>query len=134
MGKRIFLIEDDANFLAGIKAQLSIDGHFVNSYDGVGQIENVMDELMQVVPDYIILGLILFNIDSFQLLSAIKQNQEHLQASVFIFSGFSDVYTKTRCQNLGADYYFIKTELNIEESANKVKKIIANREKLLLPK
>ena len=134
MGKKIFLIEDDANFLAGIKAQLSVGGHFVNSYDGIGQIENVIDELILAKPNYIILGLVLASIDGFQLLSAIKQNQEYIPSPVFVFSDFSDTDTRMRCQNLGADYYFIKTELNIEEFVSKVEKIIANQEKLLSSK
>ena len=66
------------------------------------------------------------------LLEEIKSDQEISSIPIFIFTDENKENTKKQCQQLGAEYYFIKSEINIEEFVNKVNKIILNREKIKL--
>lgn len=130
MGQRIFIIEDDANLLAALTAQFSAAGMEVIGNEACGNIETVMNQLILSEPEFVILDLVLPQIDGFHLLKTIKENHEAIPAPVFVFSDFSEADAKERCENLGADFYFIKADFNAEEFATKVKNIISNRQKI----
>ena len=63
------------------------------------------------------------------LLHDIKANDETCGIPVFVFTDFSENDLKAKCDNLGADYYFLKSELNIDQFTDKIGKIMRNREK-----
>ena len=130
MSKKIFIIEDDVNLLSGLKAQFSVAGLEVITNSGTEDIENILHQLSINKPDFIILDIILPRLDGFGLLNSIKSDQDKSIIPIFIFTDLSDEDIKSRCYNLGADYYFIKSEFNINEFVEKVKKIIINRERI----
>ena len=129
MDKKILIIEDVANILAGLTAQFSADGINILQDNGTGEIKDILELIITHKPDYIILDLVLPNIDGFELLQTIKGKSEEFKAPVFIFTNLSDQDSKVRCEQLGADYFFIKSYFNIEEFTEKVKNIINNRDK-----
>jgi len=130
MAKKILIIEDDANIMHGLGAKFRVDGFEVMFSDGTDFIGSLISEIKISKPDYIVLDLILPNIDGFELLNRIKGDEEIFIIPVFVFSDMSDEDVRARCHNLGADYYFLKEELNIDAFVMKVEKIIKNRSKL----
>lgn len=126
MSKKILIIEDDANLLAGLQAKFSVEGFSVFTDIGNDK-EDCLKKVVQFQPDYIILDLILPCFDGSTLLADLKGNQQTSSIPVFIFTNLSDEDTRVRCQNLGADHYLIKTEFSLDDFVAKVKKIIANR-------
>ena len=129
MGKKLFIIEDDANLLYGLKAQFSLNGFKVESDSGSEELEGIMKKIKNLKPSYIILDLILPKVDGFSILSSIRSDKETSKIPVFIFTNLSDKDSRLRSESLGSDHYFIKSDFTAEEFVGKINKIIENLEK-----
>ncbi len=127
MSQKIFIIEDDANILYGLKAKFSLNGLQTEVDTGVEDLENILNRIRIFNPDYIILDLILPKVDGFGLLAKLKADQPISKIPVFIFTNLSDEDSKTMGGKLGTDYYFIKSDFTIDEFVEKVKRIVKNR-------
>lgn len=128
MSKKIFIVEDDVTLLSSLQAKFSVEGYDVIANNGAGDINDVIKLLKVSAPNFIILDLILPRIDGFELLGLIKANNTLAKIPVFIFSNLSDDDSKDKCQRLGAEQYFVKSEFNIDQFIAKIKKIIVNKE------
>lgn len=126
--KKIFIIEDDANLLYSLLAKFRVEGFDVITDEGINKTE-IMEKIKVFRPDYIILDIILPKINGFQMLAEIKADQTISKIPIFIFTNLSDSDSRRKGKELGADFYLIKTELNIDEFVAKFKKIIGNKEK-----
>jgi DNA-binding response OmpR family regulator len=125
MAKKIFIIEDDTNILYGLQSQFSSDGYEVEIDEGGSNIETIISFLEEFRPDYIITDLLLPEIDGFELVRLIKENDRLQDSPIFIFTDLSDEDSRRRSDDLGVDYYFIKNDFDIFEFAEKVKRIIS---------
>ena len=126
MKKKVYLIEDDSVILYGLRAKLQSEGLLTSINDGTKNLEETINDIKLAFPNYIILDLILPNMDGFDLLRALKSDSELGSLPMFIFTNYSDSDTKKHCKHLGVDFYYIKSELNIDEFVQKVLKIINN--------
>lgn len=127
--KKILIIEDEANLLYGLQAKFKMAGFEVIIDEGVNKTE-VMEKITILRPDYIILDIILPRVDGFDLLGQMKADPAISMIPVFIFTNLSDADSRRRGEGLGADFYLIKNELNLDEFVAKFEKIINNKEKL----
>ena len=128
--KKIFIIEDDANLLYGLEAQFTSDDFVVEIATGEEEIEELLEQIKDFDPSYVILDLILPKIDGFEIIKKMKADDELNDKQIFIFTDVSDEDSRQRSLELGADYFFFKEEFDTFEFAEKVKKIIANQEKV----
>lgn len=130
MDKKIFIVEDDVNILYSLEANFSAEGLDVETSEG----EEEMDELMETIhdfgPDYVILDVILPKLDGFEIIKKIKEDSELSDLPIFVFSDISDEDSRSRSLEIGADYFFPKDEFDTYEFTEKVKKIMANQERL----
>jgi len=127
--KKIFIVEDDANILYGLESQFTAADLDVEISEANEEIEELMSEIKDYDPDYIILDLILPKIDGFEVIKRIKGDEELSEKEIFIFTDLSDEDSRSRSLELGADYFFFKEEFDTFEFAEKVKKIVANKDK-----
>lgn len=88
--------------------------------DGKNGIQIAMDEK----PDFIILDLIIPEINGFKVLQKIKENEKTQNAKVFVFTNLSDEKDKKLAKKFGADGYFIKAEISINEIIKKINKTL----------
>jgi DNA-binding response OmpR family regulator len=130
MGKKVYIVEDDANILYSLQAKLSLAGFEVEVNSGNAEIENLMDDIKKANPDFIILDLILPKVDGFDLVKAIRSDQNISTLPVFIFTNLSDQDTRSRGAALGVNHYFIKNDFNVDDFIVKISRIINNMEKL----
>ncbi len=130
MEKKIFIIEDDANILYSLEANFSAEGLDVETSEAEEEIEELMDNIRDFGPDYIILDVILPKIDGFDVVKKIKEDSELSDVQIFVFSDISDEDSRSRSLEMGADYFFPKDEFDTYEFTEKVKKIMANSERL----
>jgi two-component system alkaline phosphatase synthesis response regulator PhoP len=130
MEKKIFIIEDDANILYGLEANFSAEGLDVETSEGEEEVDELLDNIRDFGPDYIILDVILPKLDGFDIVKKIKEDDELSDAQVFIFSDISDEDSRSRSLEMGADFFFPKDEFDTYEFTEKVKKIMANQERL----
>jgi DNA-binding response OmpR family regulator len=129
MSKRIFIVEDDSNILYGLEAQFTAAGLDVAVSETDEELEELIDEIRDFDPDYIITDLILPKVDGFEVIKKIKEDEELRDKEIFIFTDLSDEDSRSRSLELGADYVFFKEEFDTFEFAEKVKKIISNQKK-----
>lgn len=127
--KKIFILEDDVNILYGLEAQFNADEFAVETSEGDEELEELLGNIRNFSPDYLILDLILPKLDGFEVVKRVKEDEELSDTPIFIFTDLSDEDSKNRSLELGADYYFIKEEFDTYEFAEKVKKIISNQKK-----
>lgn len=126
--KKIFIVEDDANILYGLESQFTAADIDVEISEANEEIEELLKEIKDFDPDYIILDLILPKIDGFEVVKRIKSDDELSEKEIFIFTDLSDEDSRSRSLELGADYVFFKEEFDTFEFAEKVKKIVANKD------
>ena len=127
MQRKIFIIEDDANILSSLKAKLSVEGFKVEVDSGTEELEAILNKIKIFSPEFIILDLILPQVDGFLILQKLKGDANFSHIPIFVFTNLSDSDTKSRSVKLGADFYFIKDELSLDDFINKIKKIIENK-------
>ncbi len=132
MNKNIFIIEAEINMSLALETQFRVLGMTVNTCCGLEQIEEIVKQLKLSAIDYIIFNIDLPQTNGLALLEEIKSDQDINSIPIFVFTDENGEKIKKQCQQLGADYYFLKNEFNIEEFASKVNKIITNREKIKL--
>lgn len=130
MDKKIFIIEDDANILYSLEANFSAEGLDVETSEGEEEVEELMDNIHDFQPDYLIMDVILPRLDGFEIIKKIKEDDELSDLPIFIFSDISDEDSRSRSLEIGADYFFPKDEFDTYEFTEKVKKIMANQERL----
>lgn len=128
--KKIFIIEDDANILYGLEAQFASDEFEVETSTGDEDLDEIMERLEDFDPDYLVLDLILPKVDGFEIIKKIKGDSELSDKQIFIFTDLSDEDSRSRSLESGADYVFFKEEFDVFSFSEKVKKIIANQDKL----
>lgn len=127
--KKIFIIEDDANILYGLEAQFSNSGLEVEVSEAEEEAEELMDNLREFQPDFIVLDLILPKIDGFEIVKRLKSDEDLGEKQIFIFTDLSDEDSRQRSLEIGADYVFFKDDFDTFQFAEKVLKIIDNQEK-----
>ena len=127
--KKIFIVEDDANILYGLESQFEAADLEVEVSEADEDIEELVSNIRDFDPDYIVLDLILPKIDGFEVVKKLKSDEELSEKEIFIFTDLSDEDSRSRSLEVGADYIFFKDEFDTFEFAEKVIKIIGNKEK-----
>ncbi len=130
MSKKIFIIEDDVNILYGLQAKFRVEGFDVKLSSGEEEVREIVDNINFFKADCLILDLILPNVDGFDIIKQVRANIGN-SLPIFVFSDVSENDIQTRAKDFGANYYFIKNEINIDEFTDKVLRIMKNQEKNL---
>lgn len=125
--KKILIIEDDANIASGLEANFRLNGMEVEVNYGNGSVEETLNYLKHNLKDIVVLDLVLPGMDGIKLLKEIKSCEDLHNLLVIVFSDFSEADIKARCDNLGADYFYLKQDFHVKEFTDKISKIIKNR-------
>jgi two-component system OmpR family response regulator len=128
MSPKIFIIEDDVNILYGLQAKFRVEGFEVRFSSGEETETEAVDSINFFEADYVILDIILPNMDGFEVIKKIRENIGD-SLPIFVFSDVSENDVQTRARDYGVNYYFIKEHINIDEFVEKALKIMENREK-----
>lgn len=128
MDKNIFIIEDDSNLSSGLASQFSVAGFNVETSQNEEEVEDLLGSIKKFNADIIVLDLILPKLDGFDIIKAIRGDNELSNLYIFIFTDVSDEDSKARGLKLGANQYFIREDFSVTEFVGKVKRIIENKE------
>jgi DNA-binding response OmpR family regulator len=128
MKKNIFIVEDDISLASAMQTQFNQIGFSAEINRGNEEdIEAVINEVKKTDAEIVILDLILPKLDGFEIIKAIRADEEVSDIYIFIFTDVSDEDSKARGLRLGANQYFIKNDFSVDEFAEKVKRIMENR-------
>lgn len=127
--QNVFIIEDDINIAKGLQNQLNVRGFQAETNPGgETEIEDIIMEIKKVDAEIVILDLILPKLDGFEIIKAIRSDDEMNDLYIFVFTDVSDEDSRARGLSVGANQYFLKDDFSVEDFAEKVKKIMENRE------
>ena len=128
MSKKIFIIEDEETILYGLQDHFTSDGYDVEIRAADEEMEDLLGRIKKFKPTYVILDLVLPKLDGSDVLKRIKSDDETSDIQVLIFTDLSDEDSKTRSVGLGANFYFLKSEMDVTEFADHVEKIMENKQ------
>lgn len=123
--KKVLVIDDENDILLIIKSALHEEGYDVttanNGYDGLALAEDAS-------PDLIILDILMPEMDGFEVLQQLKENEKTAQIPVVILTGLSSKDKIREALNKGIDYYIVKP-FEYQDLVSKVKIAIDDAER-----
>lgn len=121
IGKTILIAEDD-KFLSNIyRIKFSSKGFDVSlATDGI----QAMEMIQKKKPDIILLDLLMPKKDGFQVLSELKKNPVWKEIPVVVASNLGQSEDVKKALAMGANNYFIKSNVRIDEVVDTVLKSI----------
>lgn len=124
MAKKILLVEDDP-FLSEIYVTKFEEAGFNVSVAGDGSLG--LQKVKEENPDILMLDIVMPNVDGFELLRLLKQEQATKNIPVVILSNLGEQEDVERGFKLGALMYIIKAHYTPTEVVAKVKSILNSK-------
>jgi len=121
---KILIVEDD-DFLRKMYAT-GLGNHgfeTISASDG----EEALEALNDGKPDLCLLDLVMPKVDGYEVLSAMKDDDDLKDIPVVVLSGLGQEEDINTALQQGAEDYFIKTEHTVKGVAEKLKKILAKK-------
>ncbi len=122
MGKKIFIADDDTNFVKLITVLLKSRGfEVVSASDGEESLRRIPEEK----PSLAIVDLRLPKVDGWHLCQRLKSNQETKHIPLIVLSGLVDREGEKDRMDQG-DFYFSKP-FEAEELVNKIRELLGEK-------
>ena len=102
---KVLLIEDDNTMLTLLRTLLRFEGFEISQLGDEETINEIMDLVRKENPDLILLDVHLHQIDGFDLLHSIRNDDKVHSARILMSSGMDFC---TRCKEEGADGFILK--------------------------
>ena len=117
----ILIAEDEEFILRALEDNLRQEGYdVVSAKDG----EEAIEMIKEKKPNLILLDLLMPKKDGFAVLEELKRNPELRLIPVVVLSNLGSDHDIKRALQLGATYYFVKSQHPIAEVIEKVKKVL----------
>ena len=118
--KRVLIVEDDA-----LLAQVLMDKFKKEEFAAINVVNglDVKGKTLQFKPAIILLDLILPGLDGFEVLKLLKDNEQTKNIPVVVISNLGGESDVRSAKSLGAEDYFIKANISLEDLLQKVRKI-----------
>ena len=118
---KVLIVEDDDFLLKMYSSKLELeDFKTLTAVTGTQGLKLAQKER----PDLILLDLILPEMDGFQILQALKADQETKDIPVLVLTNYAQKENIDRCLDLGAVDYLIKAHFIPSEVVKKIKQIL----------
>jgi len=118
MAKTILIVEDEIPLRMALKTKLASEGTTVlEAIDGVEALQIALANR----PDLILLDIIMPRMNGIDVLKEIKNNPALAKIPVFMLTNLSEESSEKVVRGLGAEEYLIKSNIKIEDLAEKIK-------------
>lgn len=119
--KTILVVEDD-KFLVNIYRIKFAEKNFdvIVAMDGV----EALEQLQKKIPDIILLDLLMPKKDGFEVLAELKKNPQWKDIPVVVATNLGQSEDIKRALAMGANNYFVKSNVRIDEVVDTVMKTI----------
>lgn len=119
--KIILIVEDDEVLLRALYVFFHESEYTIaTATDG----ETAMAMTQRLKPDLILLDLLLPKMDGFSFLELIKSMKELKDIPVVVLSNLGDESDIKRAKALGAQDYYTKADIDLEDLSNKIKEFL----------
>ena len=124
MAKTILFIEDESALQKTFGDILGKEGYdMISALDG----EIGLKLAKSKKPDLILLDLVLPKVHGFEVLKELKSDLGTKDIPIIVLTNLEAIEDVNKAIELGAKTYLVKTQYNLEEVVEKVKKAIENR-------
>jgi len=124
MAKTILFIEDESALQKTFGDILGKEGYDkISALDG----EIGLKLARSKKPDLILLDLVLPKVHGFEVLKELKSDSGTKDIPIIVLTNLEAIEDVNKAIELGAKTYLVKTQYNLEEVVEKVKKAIENR-------
>lgn len=118
--KKVLIVEDDALLSQILMEEFEATGFKIASVsDGL----KAFEVTREFKPDVILLDLILPGIDGFAILKSLKSEEETKDIPVVVISNLSSISDIKSTKALGAEEYFIKSNVMLKKIIDFIKKL-----------
>lgn len=117
---KVLLIEDDNTMLTLLCTLLRFEGFDISQLGSEESVDEIMDLIRKENPDLILLDVHLHQIDGFDLLKNIREDEKVKSARVLMSSGMD---FRDRCKQEGADGFILKPYMP-EDLIKKIRKTL----------
>lgn len=117
--KKILIMEDEKPLSRALELKLTHEGYLVKSLPSG---ENFSKTIEEDKFSLIICDLIMPKVDGFQVLEIIKD--KNIEIPVIVLTNLSQPEDEKRVKDLGASYFFIKSDTPLMAIVNKVEELI----------
>jgi len=121
--KNILLVEDDP-FLADIYTTKLKEAGF--SVEVASDGKECLERLKVKMPNLLLLDIVLPQVDGWEILRAVKQDEKYKDLKVIILSNLGQKSEVQKGLEMGADRYMIKAHYTPGEVVEEIKKILKN--------
>ena len=128
--KKILLVEDDDSLASVYIKRFEGEGFNVKRVDNGKDALNVAVEFK---PDITLLDVMLPKLNGFAVLEQMRNNPEVSSSKIIILSALGQDSDKAKAEQLGANDYFVKSQVGIAEVVEKVKHHVGTTEDELAP-
>lgn len=121
---KVLIVEDDRFIRKAYEVKFGFSGfEVITASDGGEAIEMTKAQK----PDLVLLDLMLPTVSGFEYLRVIKNEPETKNIPVIIISNLGQEADRVRGLEMGADAYFVKAHIKVEELVEESKKLIAKK-------
>ena len=115
--KKRILIAEDEEFIANLY-KMNLEQHGVQVDIASNGVE-AMRALDASAPDLLLLDLLMPEADGFQVMEHVSSNG--IDVTAVILTNLSQDIDKEKCHELGAEDFFVKSDLSVEDLWEKIK-------------
>lgn len=120
---KVMLVEDDDQLRKIYETRLQAEGYVVVSgRDGEEGLALAKSEK----PDLIIADIMMPKVSGFEMLDILHNTDEFKGVRIIMLTALSQSEDEQRAKSLGADRYFVKTQVTLEDIINAVKELLGN--------
>lgn len=118
---KILLVEDDSNLREIYGARLEAEGYEISTAsDG----EEALAIAVRERPDLIISDVMMPKISGFDMLDILRSTPETKDVKVIVMTALSQEEDRARGEGLGADKYFVKSQVTLDDVVSSVKELL----------
>ena len=119
MANHILIVEDDAALREALQTTLEAEKFSVSTAtDG----EDGLKKIAGKKPDLILLDIAMPKMDGITMMEKLRENKSHGEIPIIFLTNLSDVETISKVVRQGMFDYLVKSEWDIDELVNLVKK------------
>ena len=117
MGKKILIIEDEADIVELLQKRLIREGHEV-IVENSG--EEGLERMKKTRPDCIVLGLVMSGMGGFEVLEQMAKKKTLKRIPVIVISNAGKKAELDRAKSLGAEGWIVKIEFDLQKAINSI--------------
>ena len=125
MEKELILIVEDDEFFSGLVAQKLNQGGFDVLIARSGQ--QAFEIIEEKKPALMILDLMMPEMDGFEVISKIKQDEKTKDIPIVVLSNLGQREEVDKAMSLGADDFLIKVNFTLDEIVEKIKEMLQKK-------